>query len=89
MSVIDEIFEQLQDKDQHLDYSFSSDEDLNNVESMRVFLADYDLENNVYGDDGTLVVLFHDDYDFHVVVESYGGGDFFSHVIVAYQSTDA
>lgn len=60
-------------------YFFIEDEPMDNVESMRVFLQSIPDENIVL-DDGTQVILQHEDYDFHVQVDSGGGGDFHLHV---------
>lgn len=86
---VNEVFESFKnDKSNELYYSFKTEEDLNNIEAMRVFLEDHELENNVSEDDGTMVFLFHDDYDFKLIVESFGEGDFFSHGIVVYLCED-
>ena len=77
---VNEVFESFKnDKSNELYYSFKTEEDLNNIEAMRVFLEDHD---------GTMVFLFHDDYDFKLIVESFGEGDFFSHGIVVYLCED-
>lgn len=82
MDLLNEMFEALAaNKDEELDYSYHSDKDMDNIESMHKFLENYGLEDYVKMDDGTMVFLEHPDYDFEVVINSSGLGDFFSHGI--------
>lgn len=90
MSTINEIFTTLAaDKTEELDFSFETEFDLNNSEAMSHFLADYDLEQHVHDDEGTTVILQHEEYDFPVVVVSEGLGDFFSHGIFVFFDPEA
>jgi len=83
----DEIFEAFENNaEEEFYHSFRTDEDLNNIEAMRVFLEEWDLTENVSEDDGTMVFLTHEEYDFEIVVESYGEGDFYSHGTVIYRN---
>jgi len=89
MTTIQEIFSTIDtDPSTHLDYSFSSENDMDNIESMRDFLESHDLEEYVSEDLGTLVTLDHPEYDFKVAVTSEGLGDFFSHGIYVFKSED-
>lgn len=84
-TVLDEIFEYLAvRKDCSMDFSFTSEDDMDNNEAMRVFLEDHDLLENVAEDLGKMVFLDHDEYNFQVVVESEGQGDFYSHGIYVF-----
>ncbi len=82
METIDEIFETLSaNKDDDLDYSYHSDNDMDNIESMNKFLEENSLGDYISEYDGTMVFLKHPDYNFEAVVTSSGLGDFFSHGI--------
>jgi hypothetical protein len=53
---------------------------MDNIESMQWFLDHIEApEENIEIDDGTQVVLKHPDYDYEVVIDSGGLGDFYSH----------
>lgn len=70
------------------DFSFTSETDLDNHAAMAVFLEEHDLGEYVEKDYGTMVWLFHPDYNFPVLVESTGGGDFFTHIIAAFRDPE-
>lgn len=76
------VFEMISiDEDASFDFSFHTEKDLDNIQAMYVFLEENGLEEYVSEDDGTLVFLEHEAYDFEVAVRSSGLGDFFSHGI--------
>lgn len=81
-SFADELFEEVK-AGQDPEYSFITESDHDNIESMRLFIEENDLEDYVIEDDGTLVYLEHPDYDFQVALNSYGLGDFYTHGIGA------
>lgn len=79
---IEDIFAEIAaNKNAEYDFSFTSENDMDNIEAMRTFVYDNDLEDYILEDDGTHVFLHHDDYDFTVSIVSEGLGDFFSHGI--------
>lgn len=81
---IDEMFEAIKkNANEEFDFSFLSNDDLDNVEAMTQFLEESGLEDNVAEDDGTMVFLSHESYGFRIVVESFGLGDFYHHGITA------
>lgn len=71
-----------------LDFSFTSETDLDNHAAMAVFLEERDLGKYVEEDNGTMVWLSHPDYNFPVFVESVGGGDFFTHTITVFRDPE-
>lgn len=79
----DELFGTVADDPSGASYDFTTESDLDNIDSMRHFLEENDLEEFVKEDDGTAVVLEHPEYDFYVGLDSYGLGDFFTHGIGA------
>ena len=79
----DELFDSVADDPSGAAYDFASEQDMDNIESMRHFIEENDLEDFVKEDDGTAVVLEHPEYGFYVGLDSYGLGDFFSHGIGA------
>lgn len=53
---------------------------MDNIESMGYFLETIGYtDDNIETDDGTQVVLKHPDFDFKLVIDSGGLGDFYSH----------
>lgn len=56
--------------------------EMDNIESMQYFLANIDCiyDNNIEVDDGTQVVLTHEDYPYKIQIDAGGIGDFFSHI---------
>lgn len=60
-------------------YDFSTDEDLDNIESMQRFLDDAEAGDCVHDDAGTMVTLIVDEEWFRL--DSYGLGDFYHHRI--------
>lgn len=82
MSMIDDIFEPfVQGNPSGSSYNFTSETDMDNIESMRHFIEENNLEDYVTEDDGTLVYLEHPDHEFYVALNSYGLGDFYTHGI--------
>lgn len=80
---IKEIFEEVKLNGEY-QYDFDTEDDLDNVLSMNEFLEchlEYDEDNNVEVYDGTQVIFKHDDYNFKIVADSGGRGDFYSHKI--------
>lgn len=70
-----------ENKDSVLQFSFHTEEDLDNYESMALWLESNGLDDFVIEDEQSLVVLEHPDFDFQIDVQSYGEGDFYSHGI--------
>lgn len=56
--------------------------EMDNIESMQYFLDNIDCiyDNNIEVDDGTQVVLTHEDYPYKIQIDAGGVGDFFSHM---------
>lgn len=56
--------------------------EMDNIESMQYFLDNIDCiyDNNIEVDDGTQVVLTHEDYPYKIQIDAGGLGDFFSHM---------
>lgn len=73
---INELFSNKEDSYLIIDHSV----ELDNVEAMRLFLETVGIESNyIFSDEGTQVDLVHPDWDFGLTIDSYGGGDFFTH----------
>ncbi len=54
--------------------------EMDNNQSMQFFLEQINVNpDNILEDNGTLVKLTHDDFDYGITIESSGLGDFFSH----------
>lgn len=65
-----------------LDFSYESEDDLNNIEAMSRFIEENNLSDYIIEDYGTLVILKYEGYDsFLVAITSEGLGDFFNHGI--------
>lgn len=65
------------------------DHGMDNIESMSFFLDLIGCEiDDIVEDMGTLVVLVNKNYDFKIVIESHGLGDFYSHAFEAYIHED-
>lgn len=75
------IIEEVLENPEGIEYSFTTEKDLNNIESMGYWIEENDLEELVTEDDGTLVFLLDPETKTKFSVESYGQGDFFSHGI--------
>lgn len=89
MSLIKEIFNTIEaGNETELDYSFNSEKDMDNIESMSQFVEEHGLEEYITEDLGTLVILEHPEYNFKVSVTSEGLGDFFSHGIYLAKSVE-
>lgn len=71
-----------------IQYSFKTEQDYDNIESMRFWLDENSLEEYVIEDEGTLVILQDPSTNAEYVVESYGEGDFFSHGISVVYRTE-
>lgn len=87
-TMADEIFTIVRDDPAGASYDFTTEKDMDNIESMHHFIEENDLGDFVKEDDGTFVILEHPDYDFEVALDSYGLGDFFTHGIGASRLTD-
>lgn len=87
-TMAEEIFATIQNDPNGASYDFTTEQDMDNIASMHHFIEEHDLGDFVKEDDGTLVILEHDDYDFCVALDSYGLGDFFTHGIGASRLTD-
>ena len=76
-SSIKELFEECDTSYRIIDYTI---EDMDNIESMNYFLDILDINGDLIEEDyGTQVVLKHPDYDYKIVIDSGGLGDFYSH----------
>ena len=74
---VKELFEQGENSYRIIDYSIP---EMDNIQSMDYFLECLGIEtDNLDSSDGTQVVLKHPDFDFKLVVDSGGLGDFHSH----------
>lgn len=75
---ITEIFENV-----GMTYRFKTKNSYDNIESMSMFVDNiYGLSiNNIFIDDGKVVVLEHEDYDYMVRLDSNEDGDFNHHKI--------
>lgn len=84
MTTINEMFAAIEkDQTEEFEFNFTSENDLDNIDAMGHFLEESGFEDYVSEDDGTMVFLSHDEYDFRVVIESFGLGDFYTHGISA------
>lgn len=71
------LFEQGENCYRIIDYSFEMD----NIEAMQYFLDCIGAtDENIELNDGTQVIIIHPDFDYKLVIDSGGLGDFFSHV---------
>ena len=74
---ITDLFEQGENSYRIIDYEIP---DMNNIESLGYFLDQVGVSNgDIYESGSTQVVLTHPDFDFMLVVDSGGLGDFYSH----------
>lgn len=55
-----------------------------NVEMMTLFKEMVNIDEVLY-DDGTQIVLKHPKYNYNMVIDSYGGGDSYTHIFEAYK----
>lgn len=86
IEVIEEVFKTISKKPLEVfSYDFTTEQDLDNIKAMEVFIEDYELGDYVQEDDGTCVILTHPGYDFLVQAHSFGNGDFFSHNVTLYK----
>jgi len=54
--------------------------EMDNIQSMNYFLDEIGAtEDNIEADEGTQVIIKHPDFDFMLVIDSGGLGDFYSH----------
>ena len=76
---IKELFENKDNVYDIIDYNLPA---MDNIESMQYFLDNIDgiTDNNIEVDDGTQVILTHEDYQYKLQIDAGGFGDFFSHV---------
>ena len=75
---IDDLFKQGENSYKIIDYTPGFDMD--NIQSMIYFLDFIEVPaENIETDDGTQVVLKHPGYNYKLVIDSGGLGDFFSH----------
>jgi hypothetical protein len=74
---VTDLFEQGENSYRIIDYEIP---DMDNIESLGYFLDQVGVSNgNIYESESTQVVLTHPDFDFMLVVDSGGLGDFYSH----------
>lgn len=84
--MIEEVFKTISKKPLEVfSYDFTTEQDLDNIKAMEVFIEGYELGDYVQEDDGTYVILTHPGYDFLVQAHSSGNGDFFSHNVTLYK----
>lgn len=76
---IKELFENKDNVYDIIDYNLPA---MDNIESMQYFLDNIDgiTDNNIEVDDGTQVILTHEDYQYKLQIDAGGLGDFFSHM---------
>jgi len=54
--------------------------EMDNIQSMAFFLELIGVKDeNIFQDDGTQVILMHPDYEYKLVIDSGGLGDFYAH----------
>ena len=59
---------------------YDSDTDMDNIAAMILFLDCVGVNSDyVEVDDGTQVILSHEDFPYHICIDSYGHGDFSRH----------
>jgi hypothetical protein len=74
---VTDLFEQGENSYRIIDYEIP---DMDNIESLGYFLDQVGVSNgDIYESESTQVVLTHPDFDFMLVVDSGGLGDFYSH----------
>ena len=74
---VKEMFEMSENSYRIIDYSIN---EMDNNQSMQYFLECIGAtSDNVDVDDGTQVVIIHPDFDYKLVIDSGGLGDFYSH----------
>lgn len=74
---VKEMFEQGENSYRIIDYSI---QEMDNIQSMQYFLDFIGATNdNIETDDVTQVVVVHPDFDYKLVIDSGGLGDFYSH----------
>jgi len=71
---IEEMFENTPEN-----YRYFSYESMDNFWSMDWFIKNFELQDFVYINDGTQIILEHPDYEFKLQVDAGGLGDFYSH----------
>lgn len=77
-----ELFKLMEDnRGSTLEFSFYTEEELDNYESMAHWLEANGLDEFVIEDEKSLVVLKHPNFEFEIEVQSYGEGDFHDHGI--------
>lgn len=73
---VKELFEQGENSYRIINYETEMD----NIQSMAHFIECIGAtEDNIETDDGTQIIMKHEDFDFMLVVDSGGLGDFYSH----------
>lgn len=65
-------------------HEFDTPQELDNIESMDLFLEKNELHGNVVIHDGTMVFLYGGTSEMMLILESGGRGDMYSHVISYY-----
>ena len=77
LNSIKEMFEQGENSYRIIDYSR---QEMDNIQSMQHFIDCIGAtSDNIETDDGTQVVIIHPDFDYKLVIDSGGMGDFYSH----------
>ncbi len=77
---IPEKWEQLFSEEPQTYHIYDYDYSCNNIESMALFLESLEVpQDALVVDDGTRVILKHDNYPYSVCIDSYGHGDFDRH----------
>lgn len=63
-------------------YYFDTEDGLDNIESMKFFLNEVGIPNDLISlNDGTQVILKHPKYSYSLILNSSGNGDEFSHIV--------
>lgn len=74
--------------DKNTAYYFNHETDLDNNEAMAEFINQVGIrEENIPLNDGTLIYLYHPDFNFIMTVSCSGNGDCFSHVFETTQDS--
>lgn len=86
-AVLDEIYAYLIERPScSMDFSFDTEEALENSEAMGVFLERHELHAYVVRNLGSMVFLSHPAHDMQIIIESDGHGDDHSHTITVYMN---
>jgi hypothetical protein len=78
-SNIDELFENIEET-----YYLETEKmALNNIEAMNYFIEEVGLQDNIFENSGTQIIVEHNAYCFKLEINCFGNGDFFNHIFEA------